>query len=382
MHDESLPQNLRKKQMDAERKPTSLDFFAGSGLASLALSDSFQVVWANDICPQKAQVYRANHGADHFHLGPLEKVAGAKIPAVHLSWGSFPCQDLSLAGNMSGLLGARSGLFWEWLRVMDEMPVRPPIAVAENVQGLVSSAGGENYRQVHQALLERGYHVGAVLLDAAHWVPQSRKRVFVIAVDRNLDISAFAGNYPTWCHPQVICNVARTIKDWIWWKLPPPPPFRQNLDAIVDFSAPCDTEEKSKRIQALIPEAHMAKLWDAVEAGQRVFPGYKRTRYGKQVLELRFDGIAGCLRTPGGGSSRQTLVICKDDKLYTRLLTVREAALLMGAPGDYNVPGSYNDGYKAMGDAIAVPVVRFLANHLLAPIAGQVSHLQSIEVAL
>lgn len=351
---------------------TSLDFFAGSGLASLALSNSFQVVWANDICAQKAKVYRGNHGSEHFHLGALEQVVGTEIPEAHLSWGSFPCQDLSLAGNMFGLLGARSGLFWEWLRVMDEMPEKPPIAVAENVQGLVSSANGENYRQVHQALLDRGYHVGAVLLDAAHWLPQSRKRVFVIAVDDSLDISGFVEQSAIWCHPQVIQNVAKTIKEWTWWKLPTPPPINHNIDAIIDFSAPCDTEEKSKYLQSLIPEVHMEKLKKAVKSGRKVFPAYKRMRHGKLVLELRFDGIAGCLRTPGGGSSRQFLVIHKDNKLFTRLLTVREAALLMGAPEDYEVPGSYNDGYKAMGDAIAVPVVRFLADNLLAPIAKQI----------
>ncbi|NMA38563.1 MAG: hypothetical protein GX937_00110, partial [Lentisphaerae bacterium] len=100
-------------------------------------------------------------------------------------------------------------------------------------------------------------------------------------------------------------------------------------------------------------------------------PAYKRTRNRRQVLELRFDGLAGCLRTPEGGSSRQVLVIAEDGIIKTRLLTVRETARLMGAPEDYKLPGSYNDGYKAMGDAVAVPVARFLAEKLLAPIAAQ-----------
>jgi DNA (cytosine-5)-methyltransferase 1 len=115
-------------------------------------------------------------------------------------------------------------------------------------------------------------------------------------------------------------------------------------------------------------------------------PGYRRTRKGQVVLELRFDGRAGCLRTPRGGSSRQLLVIkerlapsdsagspqpasgAPSVKLHTRLLTVKEAAALMGAPPDYQVPGSYNDGYKAMGDAVAVPVARFLGERLLVPL--------------
>lgn len=100
-----------------------------------------------------------------------------------------------------------------------------------------------------------------------------------------------------------------------------------------------------------------------------VAPGYKRTRAGKQVLELRFDNVAGCLRTPSGGSSRQILVIRKNGELRSRLLTVKETARLMGAPEEYKIPGSYNDGYKAMGDAVAFPVARWLAEKLLLPLA-------------
>ena len=85
------------------------------------------------------------------------------------------------------------------------------------------------------------------------------------------------------------------------------------------------------------------------------------------------DGIAGCLRTPCGGSSRQIVVIGKNGKIQTRLLTVRETARLMGAPDDFKIPGSYNDGYMAMGDGVAVPVARYLAEHLLAPLASKVA---------
>ena len=86
-------------------------------------------------------------------------------------------------------------------------------------------------------------------------------------------------------------------------------------------------------------------------------------------MELRFDGVAGCLRTPQGGSSRLFLVIKENDSVKTCLLTVREAAALMGAHKTYKIPGTYNDGYRAMGDAVAVPVSRYLAETLLSPLA-------------
>jgi DNA (cytosine-5)-methyltransferase 1 len=104
--------------------------------------------------------------------------------------------------------------------------------------------------------------------------------------------------------------------------------------------------------------------------------GYRRTRpcngIGKvQRLELRFDDIAGCLRTPDGGSSRQVVLIVEKGQVRSRLMTVRECARLMGAPDEFRIPGTYNQGYRAMGDAVAVPVTAFLARHLLKPLANR-----------
>ncbi len=352
-----------------QTKPACLDFFAGSGLVAEGLKDFFQTVWANDNCDKKAEVYCSNHDKDIFHLGSIEDVNGGDLPSAILSWGSFPCQDLSLAGNMNGLSSSRSGLVWQWLRVMDELPRQPPLAVAENVIGLVSAAKGQHYRELHNAFIERGYKVGAVIIDASYWVPQSRKRVFVIAVDTELPTMQFETNRPIWCHPSTIVRAAEGLKNWIWWNLPEPQARSTKLEDIVEFSAPWNEPEKQARLLGLVPERHRERMIVAAENGQKIFPGYKRTRNGRQVLELRFDGVAGCLRTPEGGSSRQFLVINDNGSLKTRLLTVREAAALMGAPKDYKLPGTFNDGYKAMGDAVAVPVSRYLAEKLLSPLA-------------
>jgi DNA (cytosine-5)-methyltransferase 1 len=103
--------------------------------------------------------------------------------------------------------------------------------------------------------------------------------------------------------------------------------------------------------------------------------GYRRTRPDedgnkKQRLEIRFDGIAGCLRTPNGGSSRQTVILVERGRVRSRLMTVRECARLMGAPDTYIIEGSYNDGYRAMGDAVVVPVTRWITRFLLAPLVA------------
>jgi len=362
------PQPTKRRTKAKSTRPRALDFFAGSGLATVGLSSSFDVVWANDVSEKKAAIYRANHAGHAFHLGSIEDVRGADLPRADLAWSSFPCQDLSLAGAMQGIASRRSGLVWQWLRTLDEMPRKPSVVALENVVGLVSAAGGAHYRSLHKALVERGYRVGALMLDAVRWLPQSRPRIFVVGVRANAKTAEFEADGPTWCHSAPVRRAAEGCEGFVWWRVPEPKAIRASLTELVDFDEPTDEPARARRNLKLIAPQHRERLERALNGRRAVFPGYKRTRNGKQVLELRFDDVAGCLRTPEGGSSRQLLVIHRGGETTTRLLTVREAARLMGVGDDYVLTGSYNDGYKAMGDAVAAPAVRHLADTLLAPL--------------
>ncbi len=345
---------------------TMHEFFAGSGLVAYGLKGMFAPIWANDISEQKAAVYEANFGDNHFELGDIKDIDGHNLPFAHLSWASFPCQDLSLAGSIGGIHASRSGLVWEWLRVLDEMDTPPKILLLENVSGLLSTNGGDNYRTLHMALVERGFNCGAIVLNASHFVPQSRPRVFIIAVQQDCEIPEdLVGDGPCWLHSKTATDLGRSLPGWIWWKTEKPPHRHKTLKDIVEQGVPFDKDD----VLRLVPERHQAKLneHDTVYA-----TGYRRTRHGEQQLELRFDGIAGCLRTPEGGSSKQYLVVKENGKTHARLLTVREAARLMGAPDSFILPGSYNDGYKAMGDAVAMPVAQFIGDRFLTKIAEAV----------
>lgn len=363
-----LQRTLYKKQnIDLSSAPWTMhEFFAGSGLVAYGLKGMFAPIWANDISEQKASVYEANFGCEHFELNDIKNANGRDLPFAHLSWASFPCQDLSLAGSLGGIHASRSGLVWEWLRVLDEMEEKPRILALENVTGLLSTNGGNNYRVLHMALVERGYDCGAIVLNASHFVPQSRPRVFVIAVQHGYEIPAYlTGSSPCWLHNKAASELGRSLPGWIWWQTEKPPRRRSALKDIIDENSEFDKDT----VLRLIPEHHQAKLneHDTVYA-----TGYRRTRHGEQQLELRFDGIAGCLRTPEGGSSKQYLVVKRNDEIHARLLTVREAARLMGAPDSFILPGSYNDGYKAMGDAVAMPVAQFIGERFLTKLAEAV----------
>ena len=119
----------------------------------------------------------------------------------------------------------------------------------------------------------------------------------------------------------------------------------------------------------MMSDVNLAKVQTAKASGVKMVGTiYKRTRHEHgikvQRAEIRFDDIAGCLRTPAGGSSRQLIMIVEGDKIRSRLISTRETARLMGLPETYQLPDRYNEAYHLTGDGVAVPVVRYIAKHL------------------
>lgn len=337
------------------------EFFAGSGLVALGLDGLFSPVWSNDIDTKKANVYSLNLDNSHLLVDDIKNVKGDALPEVELSWASFPCQDLSLAGKIGGINAERSGLVWEWLRIIEEMHTRPKILAIENVVGLISTHGGQNYIALHKALNELGYRAGAVLINADRFVPQSRPRVFVIAVEKSVTIpEGLQSSSPSWWHTDNM-KAFSSLDGWIWWTAPEPKKRVIHLKDVLE-DVPFDKDHVLK----LLSERHREQL-DKLDEFQGT--AYRRTRNGRQCVEVRFDDVAGCLRTPKGGSSKQLVVVKKNGETHARLLTARELTRLMGAPDSYMVPDSYMDAYYAMGDAVAVPVVRYLGQNILKPLA-------------
>jgi DNA (cytosine-5)-methyltransferase 1 len=368
-------------------KPTFYEFFSGGGMARAGLQPDWECLFANDIDPKKAEAYVKNWGAAELRLGDVHELSAKDVPGrADLAWASFPCQDLSLAGNGSGLDGARSGAFWGFHDIIHALRLRgraPTILVLENVGGAVTSKNGRDFETVCRALKSLGYVFGGMMLDGVHFVPQSRPRLFIVAVEarRARLIDSFTDRpSPLWTTDALQRSFDRLRSDlresWRWWRLPPPP--RRNIalsDLIID--EPSDVEwharEETQHILSMMSEINRNKLEQARTQGRRVVGTiYRRTRqdeHGRkaQRAEARFDDIAGCLRTPAGGSSRQTIIVVEGARVRTRLLSAREAARLMGLPDSYKLPARYNDAYHLVGDGLVVPTVRHLSQHLLLP---------------
>lgn len=162
------------------------EFFAGVGLVREGLEGSgWQCVWANDISADKMSTYVENYGKEHFHLEDIWKVAAEPdevLPKdIFLYTASFPCTDLSVAGARAGLAGDESGTLRAVLKILQQKSLAddlPKVVMLENVSGFLTSHGGKDVVETVRALSKLGYIVDIIELDAAHFTPQSRPRVF------------------------------------------------------------------------------------------------------------------------------------------------------------------------------------------------------------
>lgn len=372
---------------------TFYEFFAGGGMARAGLGEGWTCTFANDFSEMKGRVYGDNWGKDHLVVDDVANISTSQLPAVaDLAWASFPCQDLSLAGNFAGLghraskKKSRSGTFWPfWLimkRLSDEQRA-PKIIALENVYGVLRANQGNDFKAIASAFSGAGYRFGAMVIDAKHFVPQSRPRVFVVGVRRGVQVNQEQlanGPDPLW-HPKALYEAfdllsSEAKRKWIWWNLPAPATRALTFNDIISDKPKgvvWHTKEQTKNLLSMMSEKNLEKVKAAKKKNERVVGGlYRRTRIedGERVqrAEVRFDDVAGCLRTPAGGSSRQTILVVKGNSVRSRLLSTLEAAKLMGLEETFKLPSRYNDAYHVAGDGVAVPVVRHLAKHLFEPI--------------
>lgn len=370
------------------------EFFAGGGMVRAALTPQWRCLFANDVDPKKGASYAANWGKQALRIEDVAKLTTADLRgAADLAWASFPCQDLSLAGAGAGLHGGRSGTFWSFWELIKALAKerRPPrLVVLENVCGALTSHGGKDFAAIGAALVDGGYRFGAVVIDAIRFVPQSRPRLFVIATNTELPISPDLTS--PWADPRWHTNGLLTAynkldpdaqREWIWWRLPIP---RSRTSVFADLieddpqGVAWHSEPETKRLLQMMSELNRRKVEHAKKARCRMVGAiYKRTRVdgqGSRIqrAEIRFDDVAGCLRTPAGGSSRQTIMIVEGQKIRSRLLSPREAARLMGLKETYILPSNYNEAYHLIGDGVVVPVVKFLATELLEPLLATAVH--------
>lgn len=166
---------------------TFLDFFSGIGGFRKGLELCGMVCKGHcEIDKYAERSYRAifDIKEDEWYGNDITKVRAEELPRVDLWCGGFPCQDVSVSGKQRGLAGARSGLFFEVVRLLQSTPSeeRPNWIILENVKNLLSINRGWDFAAVLIALSDLGYHIEYGLLNSKfHGVPQNRERVYIVA---------------------------------------------------------------------------------------------------------------------------------------------------------------------------------------------------------
>lgn len=364
------------------------EFFAGIGLARMALENAgWSIRFANDNAEDKILFYKENLAAGG--VAPdsrdVQEVAASDLPTVALATACFPCTDLSLAGAQRGLEpGTESSAYLKFTAILRQMKTRrPPFVLLENVVGMIHSRDGVDFQICLEQLHDAGYTVDPFLLDAKWFVPQSRPRLFVVAVRDDLSPlghqSDTANDAVTNLRPSRLLQFIKAHPDLPWSLRPLPTPAKRTLrlkEVLEDI--PLDdsrwwTGERALRLYQQMSDKHRKIVRGMMKSTRPKYGTvFRRMRYGESMAELRTDGLAGCLRTPKGGSARQILLRASNGKYHARLLTPRECARLMGAD-DIRIPESLsvNTALFAFGDGVCVPVVKWIADNYLTPLAAE-----------
>ncbi len=366
---------------EGQAVPTAAEFFAGVGLVRMALERvGVQVAFANDISPVKQRMYAENFDGGEFELADIRDLTGNAVPTVDIATASFPCTDVSLAGGRAGLKGRESGLLGDFLRILDEMgDRRPQLLLIENVTGFATSDKGRDLVRTLEYLTELGYWCDVQQLDARNFVPQSRPRMFILC-DRaptSIEFDPLEGNVSI--RPNWAAQLFQEQPGIRSYHVPIPLPSKGARESLEDILEPFgrddpvwwEDERKEKFEESLSAiNTGRAKVLRENPAVAHA-TSYRRTRGGRAVWEIRGDNISGCLRTTRGGSSKQAVVEGGEGELRVRWMTAREYARLQGAPDFKWGDASDLQAKFALGDAVCVPAVEWLARHHFARLLNQ-----------
>lgn len=360
-----------------------IDLFAGIGLVSSAFQkEGFTISLASDYSEMKEAIHRENHPSTPFIRKDIRELNGESLPQCQVLHGSFPCTDTSVAGYRKGCRdGRESPMYWEFHRVLQEMKAsgnKPSFITIENVEGLLTSNSGRDLRDIIESLNQEGYFVDIALINSLVFVPQSRSRLFLVG--RSFRAAGNDSLEITSARPKKVVEYIRNNSDLQWdlYSHPELPACSScTLDDIVDAKDEnWWPEVKTRKLLSQMFDRHLEVLikWknNPDSYGYGTVFRRMRTRDGirQSTAELRSDGIAGCLRTPKGGSAKQILVKAGQGLIQARHLNPLECSRLMGAEDfSFDRAISTNDYLYGFGDSVCVPVMQWVIRNLISPVA-------------
>lgn len=366
---------------------TFVEFFAGIGLIHAAIAPlGWHCLLANDNAIDKVKIYQANHPETAVSDLDIRRLSVEDIPTSELATASFPCIDLSQAGGRTGINGDHSGIVWSFLDHIAKLVKdgrAPRFLFLENVAFLLTLHGGASIDLLLNEIAGLGYAIDLVQVDARHFTPQTRNRVFIMAV-RDWDCDDGLAMPDTHIRRYKVREAWERNRSlpWIFFDFPSLPDRRISLNTVLEDLPEDDprwwNNERMEYFWSHLEHDHRPKLEAMVASKADIqmtaMRRGRRRRLREQIFNLRFDGLASCLRTAGGGSSIQFVVRVRNGQVQVRKILGVESARLQGVAlpdsiPDFVIPAAETTALNAFGDAVCVPAVRWVFQnsiHLIA----------------
>lgn len=311
----------------------------------------------SEVAPFPCSVLK-HHFPDVPNLGDMTRIRGEVCRgSVDLLVGGTPCQGFSIAGKRGGLADIRSGLAMHFVRLVAE--IKPKWFLWENVPGAFSTAAGRDFGTFIRALDGVGYHLAWRVLDAQFFgVPQRRRRIFLV------------GHSGDWRHPAAVFFEPGCLRR----DSPTGGKKRQDVtQALTGCLGAGGADDNRAQAGFYVPEIVSQAMqgsegYDASpcsDRGPTIIAFTERSRPGGRTLE--FSDVAYCQQNPGGGRSHNLQIM---QGMTVRRLTPLECERLQGFPDCWTdvpykgKPASDSARYKALGNSMAVPVMRWIGERI------------------
>lgn len=361
---------------------THTEFFAGVGGVSKGLK-YFETIWANDISPMKCNTLKRNHPNVQVRCDDISNILPHEFPLSTLASATYPCTNTSCAGSRTGLLGEESGLVYRWLHLLEakQGAKHYPLAMLENPTGLIARNGGSDLRDLVLRLNDLGYSVNLSIVDAFHFVPQSRPRIFISCIKKR-DLSKKAQRLTKDTMPACKVRITNPLRKWLHNNL--------DLDLFTIDTAPFPV--RTLQLEHVI-DRHNDGYWADEGFSQALVDGLtdvQRERFDKLVngtkttisavarrgrqradgsrfnaTEINISGLCPAQRPYKGGSSRTWVLIAGQGQFRFKCVSPRESARLMGFDDNFILPESDKDAYGCTGDSVCPQAVTWTEENIL-----------------
>ena len=386
---------------------TAIDLFAGAGGLSEGFRQAgFTCLAANDFDDLAAQTFKLAHPDTAFIDGAIQDIstdqlldtAGINEGELDVLVGGPPCQAFSVYNHQRGFHDERSGLFREYLRIVDGL--MPRFVVMENVTGITSVGEGRAVDEIYESLQGIGYHVEHKILKAEEYgVPQERRRIFFIG---SRDGDSIVWPKPTHASPSELPLIAQSQKNvkpavTVWDAISDLPELeiREGDDVASYLSDPQSDYQKAMRrgarklynhVAPTLQDINLERLKHIPQGGSwrdiptRLLPaGMKKARrsdHTKRYGRLHPDGLASTILTKcdlhWGAYIHPT---------QERTLTVREAARCQSFPDKIRFLGSRGDQFRQVGNAVPPLLAKAVARSIARMLRQAIKEEEQAELA-